>query len=349
MLRRLVLAALCLGCAVNLSAAQYDGAHLRVTQLSYLPDNGAIVDMWIDDGAIFENVSFPFTTDYVEVASGDHTLTTAIAGYSDASASTAFAAESGHSYSVIVAGDYAEGVTFTIIDESGLPLDVTGSVGVVVNLTPEAIDISVNQEAVLEGVEAGAYGFMSLPVTKFNASANVAGEPENILYADTFVPLPNTTFLAVIQLTPNGDLQAIFHRSSALTAAEYLQSMRESADFARIADIIGTTDVLNSLGDDGIFTLFLPTDEFLESLPADSIPTSPDELRTLLTKHIVGANLPPYVLPSHQALMTLAGSTVALDFGATASGYWEIEGAPILWDVRVANGVIYAIDGIILP
>jgi hypothetical protein len=43
----------------------------------------------------------------------------------------------------------------------------------------------------------------------------------------------------------------------------------------------------------------------------------------------------------------LAGNTVSFNFGSTDSGYWEIEGIPILWDVRLADGVIYGIEGVI--
>jgi len=55
------------------------------------------------------------------------------------------------------------------------------------------------------------------------------------------------------------------------------------------------------------------------------------------------------MLPSYDTLTTLAGAVVSLNFGATDSGYWEIEGAPILWDLRLADGVIYAIDGVVGP
>ncbi len=72
-------------------------------------------------------------------------------------------------------------------------------------------------------------------------------------------------------------------------------------------------------------------------------------LEALLAGHIVAENLPPYLLLGRNTLTTLAGSAVSLAFTGTASGYWEIEGAPIMWDVRLANGVIYAIDGVIVP
>lgn len=347
MVKRLLTAMLLLG-AVSVSLAQDNSARLRVMQLSYLPDSSASADILLDDRPIFESVSYPFATDYVEAAPGDHRLTTTIVG-SESSASTALTLESGRSYSVVVEGDYTDNVRFIIIDETDLQLEATGSAAIVVNLTPDALDISIGDDAAPESISAGGHGFIRLPDGEFNATVTMAGAPDEVLYADSFVPLPNTTLLVAALRSSSGDFYTVFHRSSTLTIAEYLQAFGERAPFSGIAGEIAATDLLDSLAGDGAFTLFLPTDEVLDGLPADSVPSDPAQRRALLANHVIAESLPPYVLPNHPSLTTLAGSTVTLGFAETASGYWEISGAPILWDVRLANGVIYAIDGIILP
>jgi uncharacterized surface protein with fasciclin (FAS1) repeats len=347
MLKRLVFSVLFLLSAVSVSAAQESGAWLRVMQLSYLSEGSASADIRLDDRLVFENISYPFATDYIEAAPGDHTLSTTIAG-SESSASTALTLEAGGSYSVIVEGDYTDGVRFIVVDETEMPLEATGSAAIVVNLTPDALDITVG-DAAAESISAGGYGVIDLPETAFNATVTPTGAPDEVLSADSFVPMPNTTLLAAAMRTTSGDFYTIFHRSSALTIAEYLQAMQGSADFSRIAGAMTAAGLPDVLTSDGAFTLFLPTDDVLEGLPAGSIPSDAAELSSLLANHVVAENLPPYLLPNYPALTTLAGSDMTLDFGETASGYWEIEGAPILWDVRLANGVIYAIGGVILP
>lgn len=328
--------------AVSPSSAQADSARLRVIQLSFIPQISAVVDIAIDDAVVFERIGFPFATDYIELEPGSHMLTTTIVDHNDATASTLLTLESGGSYSVIAEGDYTDQVSFTVVDENDLPLAETGSAGIIVNLSPDPIqDIYMDDKLVLEMIPAGAYDVTSLPVTEFT----LAGHVGDTSYSEDFTPLSNATLLAVV----NRNSQVIFHRSSSLTIAEYLQSIDEDAQFARIAEVMGATDLLDALTDDGSFTLFLPTNDVLDELADGALPADADQLYPMLSRHIIAQNLPPYILPDHETLTTLMDDPVLLNFGSTDSGYWEIEGAPILWDIRLANGVIYAIDGVVNP
>lgn len=327
--------------AANIASGQGDEiARLRVVQLSYISEGSAIVDIQLNDDVVFEGVSFPFMTDYVELTAGDHRLMTSISDQAGASASTPLMLESGHSYSLIVAGDYQETVTFILIDENNAPLPETGSAAILINLTGQTInDIALNDEILVDSIVAGDFSTINLPITEFTLSGGVGSQK----YSETFTPHSHTLFLVVVRLLPSGDAQVIYQRSSPLTIADYLQSVDEGAQFSQIAELIGMTNLLESITDEGEYTLFLPINNALEG----EIPTDADQLHDLLSRHIIVQTLPPYLLPNHESLMTRAGDNVLLNFGGTASGYWEIEGAPILWDVHLANGVIYAIDGII--
>ncbi|MBZ0282642.1 MAG: fasciclin domain-containing protein [Anaerolineae bacterium] len=325
---------------VRLSGAQEDFAQLRVMQMSFIPELSATVDIQVDDTVVFESISFPFVTDYIQLAPGQHTLKTIIVDHEKATASTILSVEAGRSYTVIAEGDYTDHVSFTIIDEAGLPLEVANSAAIVVNLTADPIrDIYLDDMLVIESVPAGAYDFIGLPLTDFTLTGHLGDET----YSESFTPLSNATLLGVV----NRNLNVIFHRSSNLTIASYLQSIDAGAHFAPIAEALRTTNLLDAVTDGGTFTLFLPTNEVLDSFA--ELPVDADQLHELLSSHIVAQNLPPYVLPNHETLTTLTGKPVALQFSETDSGYWEIEGAPILWDIRLANGVIYAIDGVINP
>ncbi|MBK8020601.1 MAG: fasciclin domain-containing protein [Chloroflexi bacterium] len=318
-------------------------AMLRVMQLSYVLHVSATIDIRVDEAVIFEGIGFPFATDYVELAPGDHTLTTMIADQRDATATVPIALEPGHRYSVVIEGDYTDGVTFVTVDETALLAEGGGSSAIIVNLSGQPIsDIAVDGEAALESVGPDSYGLLPLPAKEVVISGKVGDQT----YSETFTPHSNTEFLIAVRQMPSGEPQITYHRSSPLTIAEYLRSIGQGAQFSGIVGHVGGTDLLESLTDEGQYTLFLPTNDVLSRL---TIPSDGGVVRDLLLGHVIPQRLPPYDLPDHQSLTTLAGNMVSLDFSETASGYWEIGGVPILWDVRLANGVIYAIDGIVAP
>lgn len=321
-----------------------DPAQLRVMQLSYLPELGSAIDVDLDGSIIFEDIGWPFATDYVEIATGEHKLTTTLVDQPAASASTGITLEAGHSYSVIVDGDYSQQIAFVVVEETDLLAEADGSTAIIVNLTEQAIsNVTIDDAPVLSEIPAGDYGFLALPL----AEATIGGMVGELEYSDIFTPHANTDFLIAVRLQPSGEPQVIYHRSSRLTIADYLQSIHEGAQFARVAELLAQTDILDSLADDGAYSLFLPVNGVVDDLIAANLIPDAAQLGGLFATHITTQNLPPYALPQAETLTMLAGNTVSLNFGATDSGYWEIEGAPILWDVRLANGVIYGIDSVI--
>jgi len=321
-----------------------DPAQLRVMQLSYLPDISAMIDIVLDDALIFADVGWPFATDYIGIAAGDHILTTAIVDQPDASASTVLTLEAGHSYSVIVDGEYSQEVAFVVLDETELRADAEGSSAIIVNLTEQPIsNVTVNDAPVLSEIPADGYGFLVLPSTE----ATIGGMVGGLAYSEVFTPHANTDFLIAVRSMPSGEPQIIYHRSSRLTIAEYMQSIHEDAQFARVAALIAQTDLLDTLSPDEHYTLFLPVNGVVDDLIAANLIPDAAQLGDLFATHVTAQNLPPYTLPQFEVLTMLAGNTVSLNFGATDSSYGEIEGVPILWDVRLANGVIYGIDGVL--
>jgi uncharacterized surface protein with fasciclin (FAS1) repeats len=345
MCKKTLFTLLILLCIVSFVHAQGEiPAHLRIMQLSYLPPSGSVINIQLDDSVIFENIGWPFATDYVEVAAGEHTLTTRLVDQPDANASTVITVEADHSYSVIVEGDYSQEVTFIVVEETDLLADTDGSTAIIVNLTGQSIEnVTINDEPVLNNIPANDSGFFTLPETEFDMGGMIG----NLSYSETFRPHANTDFLIAVRLMPSGEPQVIYHRSSQLTIAEYLQSIHEGAQFAQAAELIAQTDILDSLADNGEYTVFLPVNAAVSQALSPGMIPDTAQLGRLFASHVTAQNLPPYVLPQHPTLTTLAGNTVSLNFGQTDSGYWEIEGAPILWDVRLANGVIYGIERVI--
>jgi uncharacterized surface protein with fasciclin (FAS1) repeats len=343
-IRRLMLVIIVLLLTVGAAHAQ-DAlpARLRVMQLTYT-DSLWVVDVLIDGEPVAAGVAWPFMTDDLEVDAGEHTLTVTLIDGS-ATAAQVITVEAGRRYSIVAHGHYDQGVTFTVIDEEELPLEATGGAGIVVNLTADEIsDLRVDDAPVVERIAPGEFAFLSLPVTPFTIGGTLGGQA----YEEAFTPLANGILLSVVRQNPDGAVQIIYQRSSVLTAAEYLRAIPTEAQFARIAEILAAADILAALTDEETFTLFLPVNDAFEALTANTAVPEGDALRDLLLGHVTAGGLTPVALPDHGTLTMLNGATARIDFDQTASGYWEIGGAPILWDVRLPNGVIYAIDGVIL-
>src|SRR5690349_23833644 len=118
-------------------AAQDEQALLRITSLTYhVVSEGvsdSIADVYLDGELIFDAIPYPFTTDYIDAAPGDHLLTTVLTG-EDAGQGAEFPihVEAGGQYSVIAQGEYTEGIHFVLVDESEISMYAAGSAAVVV-------------------------------------------------------------------------------------------------------------------------------------------------------------------------------------------------------------------------
>jgi uncharacterized surface protein with fasciclin (FAS1) repeats len=108
--------------------------------------------------------------------------------------------------------------------------------------------------------------------------------------------------------------------------------------------------LVDTLNGEGPFTVFAPTDEAFAALPAGVLdalllPENKDVLTQILTYHVVpGEVLAADVTDGDVA--TVEGQSVTL---STADGV-TVNGANVIQaDVVTSNGVIHAIDAVLLP
>lgn len=118
-----------------------------------------------------------------------------------------------------------------------------------------------------------------------------------------------------------------------------------------------TTDYVSVLSGAGPFTVFAPTNEafvaLLDSNPdwnsLDDIPVA--TLEAVLNYHVIGANVQSKELSNGQEVTTLGGSMLTIDLtdGAklTTSSNQSVD--IIITDVQGANGVVHAVNQVLLP
>lgn len=125
------------------------------------------------------------------------------------------------------------------------------------------------------------------------------------------------------------------------------------------ADLVGT------LGGDGPFTVFAPTNDAFAALPAGTVDTlmqrrNRGDLATVLTYHVVAGNYPSSRLAAMMArspdglanLRTVEGGPISVGMRGRGLAIYDESGnrhAITQTDVTQANGVVHVIDGVLLP
>ena len=117
--------------------------------------------------------------------------------------------------------------------------------------------------------------------------------------------------------------------------------------FKTLAKALTDTDLVGTLKGDGPFTVFAPTDDAFAALPAGTLAgLSNDQLKTILTYHVIGKDLPASALKAgpvttvakFSAFVGITGSTVKVNDATVTTA-----------DVKASNGVIHVIDKVLLP
>ena len=123
-----------------------------------------------------------------------------------------------------------------------------------------------------------------------------------------------------------------------------------NGSFGTLVAAVTAADLAETLSGEGPFTVFAPTDDAFAALPdglvdALLLPENKDTLTKILTYHVVAGQVMAADV-SDGDVATVEGQTVAL---STEDGV-SVNGANvIIADVVTSNGVIHAIDAVILP
>ena len=123
-----------------------------------------------------------------------------------------------------------------------------------------------------------------------------------------------------------------------------------AGNFTTLVAAVTAADLVETLSGEGPFTVFAPTDEAFAALPAGVLdalllPENKETLVKILTYHVVSGKVMAADVTDGD-VATVEGQTVAL---STANGV-TVNGATVVSaDVPASNGVIHAIDAVILP
>jgi len=140
---------------------------------------------------------------------------------------------------------------------------------------------------------------------------------------------------------------------SEMTIAEFAS---DNEDFSILVDALAKADLVNTLNGSGDFTVFAPDNDafnaLFTALGVNGVEDlSADDLKPILLYHVLGEGKTSSMIMSgyYSSLSPAQGRTVSMyieaDMGVSINGSANVTQA----DIEVANGVIHAIDAVILP
>ena len=109
--------------------------------------------------------------------------------------------------------------------------------------------------------------------------------------------------------------------------------------------------MVDALSNAGPFTVFAPTNEAFNKLPAGTVetllkPENKEKLADILQYHVYVGTLKTEYLQDGQSFEMVNGGKVAI---AIKDGKVTVNGANIIASVPASNGIIHIIDGVLLP
>lgn len=126
----------------------------------------------------------------------------------------------------------------------------------------------------------------------------------------------------------------------------------ESKDHTTLVAAVKAAGLAETLSGKGPFTVFAPTNEAFDKLPAGTVakllkPEMKKDLAGVLTYHVVAGNYKAADLKDGLELTTVQGQKIKF---SKKDGQWYVNDAKItITDAVSSNGVTHVIDGVLMP
>ncbi len=128
-----------------------------------------------------------------------------------------------------------------------------------------------------------------------------------------------------------------------------IDTARDKGSFPTLVKAAEVLGLVGKYSKEGPYTVFAPVESAFEVIPAEVIDESFDDhpyLLGIINYHIVKGKYTTHDLLSITSLETVGGKALKI----TANGGFKIDSAKIIEaDIECTNGVIHAIDEILIP
>ena len=134
--------------------------------------------------------------------------------------------------------------------------------------------------------------------------------------------------------------------------ADIVQTAVSAGNFKTLVAAVQAAGLEATLKGTGPFTVFAPPDSAFDKLPAGTVdtlllPENKDMLAKVLTYHVVSGKLSSTDVSTSTSAKTVEGANLTF---STDAGKVKVNEATVLTaDIACSNGVIHAIDSVLLP
>ena len=140
--------------------------------------------------------------------------------------------------------------------------------------------------------------------------------------------------------------------SQAKHSKDIVDTAVAAGNFKTLAAALQAADLVETLKEQGPFTVFAPTDDAFAKLPAGTLedllkPENKGKLTSILTYHVVPGRVLAGDVVKLSGAKTVQGSEVSIK---VEDGKVRVDDAFVVaTDIKTSNGVIHVIDSVILP
>ena len=204
---------------------------------------------------------------------------------------------------------------------------------------------------------AGLVGAVAISASAASASVLVTPRVRQDVrqeVIDTEVPnteVPNTEIPSTeIPAPPTNAVEP----STAQSLGTIVEVASNTDEFSTLTSAITVANIGSILSDEGPLTVFAPTDSAFAALPAGTLdslllPENRDLLVKLLYNHVSYGDLSSEALITGQTGGQVDTFDGTVDVAATPTGVQVGEATVVQADVAASNGVIHAVDKVLLP
>ncbi len=129
-----------------------------------------------------------------------------------------------------------------------------------------------------------------------------------------------------------------------------VETAQGAENLTTLVKALQAAGLVETLSGPGPFTLFAPADNAFAGMPSgvlDGLLANKDELKGILTYHVVPERLTAQDLASMVTATTLEGNALRID--ATGGSVMVNEAIVTQPDLQADNGVIHIVDAVIVP
>ena len=120
--------------------------------------------------------------------------------------------------------------------------------------------------------------------------------------------------------------------------------------FSTLVSLLKKADLVDTLNGDGPFTVFAPTNQAFSKVPKEtlaSLEANPEQLKKVLTYHVVSGKVPSATAKTLTEANTVAGEKFNI---RKSYGNLKINDATVIKaDIMASNGVVHVIDQVLIP